>query len=214
METFEKVTKTLSKNISLLRRQSGMTQLELAEKLSYSDKAVSKWERGEAIPDVVVLIKIADLFGISLNDLVQKNLSVENDEEIITKTTKQRSLLNRCLIALMSAGLVWLVAVIVFVFVELLLPNQTPSYLTFIYAIPAFFTVLLVFSMIYKFHLLNFIFVSAITWTLFVSVFITINCFLDISNLWLLFIIPTAFQILVVIWFIRRKANRHKKLVP
>lgn len=212
MDIVEKTTKTLSKNISLLRRQKGMTQLELADKLSYSDKAISKWERGEAIPDVIVLIKISELFGVSLNDLVQKDLSEEINEKEIMKTSKKRSLLNKCLIALMSSGLVWLIAVIIFVIVEFALPYKTPSYLTFIYAIPAFFIVLLVFSMIWRFHILNFIFVSALTWTLFTSVFLTMNIYLDMSNLWLLFIIPAAFQVLVVFWFLRGRANKRKKI--
>ena len=62
---------TVAKNIVRLRQASGMTQAELAAKLNYSDKAVSKWERGESMPDVAVLSKIADLFQVSLDWLVR-----------------------------------------------------------------------------------------------------------------------------------------------
>ena len=62
---------TVAKNIVRLRQASGMTQAELAAKLNYSDKAVSKWERGESLPDVAVLSKIADLFQVSLDWLVR-----------------------------------------------------------------------------------------------------------------------------------------------
>ena len=56
------VKQTIAKNITALRQSHKMTQIELAEKLNYSDKAVSKWERGESIPDVIVLKSISDLF--------------------------------------------------------------------------------------------------------------------------------------------------------
>lgn len=62
----------ISLNLSELRRERGMTQLELAEKLNYSDKAVSKWERGESIPDILVLKSIADLFGVTVDYLISE----------------------------------------------------------------------------------------------------------------------------------------------
>ena len=62
----------IAKNISDLRRENGYTQFELAEKLNYSDKSVSKWERAEAVPDVAVLKEIADLFGVTLDYMVEE----------------------------------------------------------------------------------------------------------------------------------------------
>ena len=67
----EEMKLAIAKNIAALRQASRMTQLELAEKLNYSDKAISKWERGESIPDVLVLKSIADLFGVSLDYLLE-----------------------------------------------------------------------------------------------------------------------------------------------
>ena len=64
---------TIAKNIAALRQAGGMTQLDLAEKLNYSDKAISKWERGESIPDVTVLKTIADLFGVTLDYLLEED---------------------------------------------------------------------------------------------------------------------------------------------
>ena len=56
---------TFAQNLISLRKQMKLTQIELAEKLNYSDKAVSKWERGESIPDVTVLMDIAKTFGVT-----------------------------------------------------------------------------------------------------------------------------------------------------
>ena len=54
-------------NIIRLRTAAGMTQAELGAKLNYSDKSVSKWERGEAIPDAWVLTRLAEIFGVTVD---------------------------------------------------------------------------------------------------------------------------------------------------
>ena len=61
----------IAQHITDLRRAKGLTQLELAEQLNYSDKAVSKWERADSMPDVSVLVAIADLFDVPLDYLVR-----------------------------------------------------------------------------------------------------------------------------------------------
>ncbi len=62
--------KTMGEIISALRREKGMTQRELAEKLNVSDKAVSKWERNVACPDIQNIPKLAEILGISVDELV------------------------------------------------------------------------------------------------------------------------------------------------
>ena len=57
-------------NIIKLRTEAGLTQAELGEKLNYSDKTISKWERGEAIPDAYVLTQMAEIFGVSVDYLL------------------------------------------------------------------------------------------------------------------------------------------------
>lgn len=66
----EDLKDTVAKNLVELRTKAGFTQLELAEKINYTDKAVSKWERGEAMPDLRVLVKIADIYNITVDDIV------------------------------------------------------------------------------------------------------------------------------------------------
>ena len=56
----------VAKNLVALRKNAGFTQIELAEKLNYSDKAVSKWERGESLPDIETMKRIADLYCVSV----------------------------------------------------------------------------------------------------------------------------------------------------
>jgi transcriptional regulator with XRE-family HTH domain len=68
MEDYKRI---IANNITELRKAVPLTQAELAEKLNYSDKAVSKWERGESIPDVIVLKQIAELFGVTVDYLLE-----------------------------------------------------------------------------------------------------------------------------------------------
>ncbi len=67
----EDIPKNIAKNITELRKSAGMTQARLAEEIGYSDKSVSKWERGDGVPDIVCLKNIADLFGVSVDYLLE-----------------------------------------------------------------------------------------------------------------------------------------------
>ena len=82
----------IGKNIAELRKSSGLTQLELAEKLNYSDKSVSKWERGESLPDIVVLKSVADLFEVTLDYLVEE----EHDGKPVTKEMLDKNYRRNC----------------------------------------------------------------------------------------------------------------------
>ena len=83
-----------AQNLISLRKQMKLTQIELAEKINYSDKAVSKWERGESIPDVTVLMTIASLFGVTLDFLVTEHAEPEivAEQTSYAKAVKKRSL--------------------------------------------------------------------------------------------------------------------------
>ncbi len=72
------IKSVIAKNISELRIKNGMTQLELAESLQYSDKAVSKWERGESVPEIATLKAIAELFEVTLDFLVSEHENCES----------------------------------------------------------------------------------------------------------------------------------------
>lgn len=63
---------TLSEKILHLRSQKGLSQLELAEQLGVSRQSVSKWETGQSVPDLDKLIKLADLFSVSVDELVRE----------------------------------------------------------------------------------------------------------------------------------------------
>ena len=106
----------IAKNITDLRKAADMTQAQLAEKLNYSDKAVSKWERGDAIPGVITLKEVADLFGVTVDYLLTEEHTAE--KEIKREFTK-RQRRNHLIISLLSTMTVWLAATIIYVSISL-----------------------------------------------------------------------------------------------
>lgn len=178
----------ISHNLVYYRKAFDLTQIQMAEKLSYSDKSVSKWERGEALPDIFVMTKIATLFGVSLNDLISSK-----SPKKVGKYTR-----NRYLIALMSAVGVWAIATAVFVFLGILAPDLEKTWLAYIYAIPASFLVLTVFFRIWHHRLMVFIFSSITLWTLALSIFLSF----ENPRIWLFFIAGIPLQIMLILWLV------------
>lgn len=175
-------------NLTRLRKQHGYTQQALADKLNYSDKAVSKWERGEALPDVQTIGEIASLFHLSIDELVY------NEPENIEKISKQREQ-NPCLIKLsfLIVSSVWMLAIFVFVILTLLLSDRGQLWLTFISAIPASMIVYLVFAVISKRKLLILFFTGCLTLSISLLSFLIIIHPYD----WLLFLLPVPVVIVV-----------------
>lgn len=183
---------TVSKNIVRLRQASGMTQAELAAKLNYSDKAVSKWERGESLPDVAVLSQIADLFQVSLDWLVRGEvMSAE-------PAVKERSKLNRTLVTVMSIILVWLVASLVFTVIHLITGGNVVNVLVFIYAVPASLIVWLVFNSIWFRPKLNYLIISLLMWSLLATIQLSILPFG--YNVWPIYLVGIPAQVIIFIW--------------
>ena len=85
---------TLGMMISSLRKEKGMTQLQLAERMGVTDKAVSKWERDLSAPDVNTIPKLAETFGITVDELMQvktetkENIGHNKIDEIIDTALK------------------------------------------------------------------------------------------------------------------------------
>lgn len=184
-------------NIGQLRRNAGLTQLELAEKLNYSDKAVSKWERGESIPDVVTLKEVADCFSVSIDYLLRAEHPIETE---IKHSFTKRQHRNHRLITLMACVLVWLVSAFVYTGIDVALPTERQHlWMVFVYAVPVTLIVLLVFNCIWGNRRLNFVIISALMWSVLLSIFISSLVYFH-YNFWLTFIIGIPGQIIVGLW--------------
>ena len=131
----------LADKIIELRKKSGWSQEELAEKMDVSRQSISKWERAEAIPDVAVLKEIADLFGVSLDYMVEEKHKIKTKDKISAFT----KLHNHGFITGMSILLVWLLAMLGFIITDSIIEDFKFQWLAFVYAMPITFIVWLVF---------------------------------------------------------------------
>lgn len=190
------IKKIVAENISSLRTANGLTQTELAEKLNYSDKAVSKWERGESIPDVAVLKQIAEMFDVKLDYLVTSAHSREDVEES-NSDLKKRIFSNRGFITGMSVLLVWIVAGLLYVIFNNVPVNHKYLYLLIPYAVDCSLIVWLVFNSIWFKRRRNFLIISLLMWMVLFSVYITL---LPVTNLWEISILGVLGQVVIVFW--------------
>ncbi|MBE6871520.1 MAG: helix-turn-helix transcriptional regulator [Ruminococcaceae bacterium] len=186
------IKKIIGTNISVLRQGHKMTQLDLAEKLNYTDKAVSKWERGDSVPDVLVLKQIADLFGVTV-DFLLTNTSEKVQEQVIEKP---RALRNRLIITLLSTLLVWFIATALFVIGNIFFSDFERGWLFFVTAVPVSCVVLLVFNSIWGRKKLNYIIISALAWSFLTCVYLWFYSF----NLWAIFLLGIPAQIIIILW--------------
>ena len=214
----EKLKLQIGANIASYRKRSGLTQAGLAEKLNYSDKAVSKWERGESIPDVLILMQLADLFGITVNDLVcDPNALPANSDSKLEKAMTQVSekalkrKANKNVIQALSSTLVWFVALLFFVLLSSFPQLQQYSCLLFFVAIPANAIVLLSLRSAWHDFRWNQMLISLIVWGSLLSIFMIILTVYH-YNFWKIFLLGIPGQIAIFLWFrMFRPAKNTKK---
>ena len=174
----------IASNISALRSANKMTQLTLAEKLCYSDKAISKWERGESVPDISVLKQIADLFGVTVDYLITDHSGqsapaiADRDDPI-----KKRSI-SLFSIYIISLSGVWFLGILAYTLITLL--SLPLAWVSFIACIPVSSVLLLIFNCIWGKRggrrPVNYGALSVLIWSLLLLVFV----FLPVWQLFLL----------------------------
>ena len=200
----EKLKKQIGMNIAAYRKRNRLTQVGLAEKLNYSDKAVSKWERGESTPDVSTLVQLSELFDITVTDLLEDPDALPDNPgavervmgKAVEKTLKRKA--NKRIILELTTVLVFFVALLLFVVISSL--DIPKSWMAFIYAIPAWaITILSLRSAWHDFRWNQFL-ISAIMWGIILSLYTSLLVFCSI-NIWKVFLLGIPGQIAVVLWF-------------
>lgn len=186
----------ITNNLIHYRKLNNLTQASLAEKINYSDKAVSKWERGESIPDVYTLSLLAELYGITINDLISKEVKVKPKPK---KNTKRN-----VIITILSVIIVWLVACICYI-IPLIFKNIPNLWMAFIIALPVSFIVLLVFSALWGNKKTNFACITGLILTIILSIALPLSVCFSMHKAWLLFILFIPLELMNIFWFILRK---------
>lgn len=203
----EKLKLRIGSNIASFRKQAGLTQAGLAAKLNYSDKAVSKWERGESIPDVVTLIQLAEQLDITVNDLLADPDALPGGDpgrlekamtHVSEKALKRKA--NKNVILALSSTLVWFVALLFFVVISSFDVLEPYSWLIFFYAVPANAIVLLSLRSAWRDFRWNRALISVIGWGCLVSIHVSLYVFLGM-NIWKIYLLGIPGQLAILLWF-------------
>lgn len=204
-------------NLTSYRKKAGLSQLELAKKLNYSNKNISKWENGETTPNVFILKKLAQLYGVTVDDLlcestVEVGLVVEAKAKI---EKRNKNIFNLFMLALANA-ILFAVASLVIYILGIVNVEGFNKWLIYLYFTPlCFLSIVIYIRVIYK--LVEPFSISALGWMVFLSIYLSL---MYVENIELIFILGAAYQFVVIciailinIKSITRVAVRLKKMV-
>lgn len=216
----EKLKLRIGGNIAAYRKNAGLTQAGLAEKLNYSDKAVSKWERGESIPDVLTLMALAEQFEITVNDLLADpdELPTDSDSrlekamtQVSEKALKRKA--NKNVILALSTTLVWFIALLVFVIMSSFDLLDPYSWLIFFYAVPANAIVLLSLRSAWHDFRWNKVYISTIMWGFLIAIHVSLLVIFR-YHFWKLYLLGIPGQVAIFLWFrlFRKEKDEEEKI--
>ena len=188
------VKDNLPQNLTKLRISNNMTQSEVAEKLNYTDKSVSKWERGEAIPPIDVIKDLADLYGVTIDYLVSDGGDESYDKRYASKVNNA----NKIIITLLAVSLVWIVATVLFAYGVIF--AEQGFWIFFVGAVPVTTIVLIVFNGIWGKRKYVFILVSILIWTVLSTIYLLFIFLPNHYNLWAIFFVGVPLQIATILW--------------
>lgn len=185
----------VASNIVELRKERGWTQVQLADKLNYTDKAISKWERAESIPELVTLKALAELFGVTVDYLTSSKPKSEKKIYTLPKTIR----MNRIIITAIATLCVFLVSTVAFVYSAIYLDQIV--WMSFIWAVPASALLLSIFN--YKWGKRKFWFYiwSTFLWTFLAAIYLQTMQY----NTWLIFILGAPIQTILILFSFLRK---------
>ena len=208
--TNEELKIRIGANIARLRKQSRMTQAELAERLNYSDKAVSKWERAESMPDVLTLMLLAEQFGTDVNELLSDpnapasaaeaphtNAKPKKETPLASATEMLRSV-DKSTIQKLSSILVWVVAMFIWLVLDSF--HIPYSWLVFVAAVMANAIVLLSLRSVWKLYGINRILISIIMWTALLFLYLLLLVTTGV-HVWRIFLMGLLGQAAILFWF-------------
>ena len=187
MQENKDIKQIIAKNLANLRKNKKITQTELAEQFGYSDKAISKWENGDTLPDIQTLYQLCEFYNVTLDFLVSEQ-SFDEKIKYINHLNK-RVIINNSLIELLYCSFVWILAVIIYVYLYTF--SEINYWQIFIWALPATTIVMLLFTKVWKQKLYTFIVRSLFFWTLVTACYIQ---FIE-YNIWPLFFLMIPIQV-------------------
>ena len=187
-------------NLIRLRIAAGLTQAELGERLNYSDKSVSKWERGDAVPDVFVMKQIADIYGVTVDYLLESHEGASTPAIPVSDATGYST----ATITWVSILGIWTLALLAFVILWI---SGRLVWHIFIYAVPLSLVTLLVLHSIWRQGKRNQYIIAALVFSLILAVYLTLQPVLDV-NPGQLFLVVIPAELVVFLSFRIRKTHK------
>ena len=201
----EDIRQILADNLTKLRKANNYTQIELGKKLGFTDKAVSKWEQGDTVPDIETLKKLSDLYHVSIDSLLDES---PIETKINTKE-KNKIITNKIIITLMSITLVWATALILFT-LGVLGAEPTYEWKLFIWALPITFIVILIFNSVWGRARYNYAISSGLMW----MVLLAFHLQLQRDYMWMIYLLGIPGQIAIILarqLTVTRKSEKQPK---
>ncbi len=190
----------IARNITYLRKKMGLSQLELAEKIQYSNKNISKWEKAETTPSVFTLKRLAEIFGVSVDQLVS-TLIEETDETNTTTIEKEEKrvvlglpLSIKVLYLLMTEAILLVMAFIAIIVLGFLDVTAFNKWYLLLYILPAMSLAVFIFIAVVK-KRVDIISLSLFGWLLSLCFYVS---FINAKNVYLIFLLMGAIQLLII----------------
>lgn len=183
------VKQTIAKNLVELRKNHRYTQQELATKLNYSDKAISRWEHAETLPDIETLCKVCDIYGVKFEYLLQEEQPSGSKNPYVVRKASP----NKLIISMLAVVVVWLLAVVIFSYADTF--GGKNLWTVFIWALPVSGIVSWILNRMWGTRLMSALISSFINWTLILSVYLQFLAY----NIWMLFIVGAPIQVLIIL---------------
>ncbi len=183
------LSKVISKNLSSLRKARGLTQGQLAEQFSYSDKSISKWETGEGLPDINILSELASFYGVTLDYLTKEHSdeTLKHDGKLDPKDVRR----NKIIVVALSVVFVWTIAAVIYSALRIANITSWSPWLSFIWAIPASFIAIFYFAKKWGKSLDMLITIICLYWTVALSLYVELGMDVSIGwNLWFIGLTP------------------------
>lgn len=208
--TEDNIRKTIGVNITANRKRLGITQSGLAEKINYSDKSISKWERGEGIPDILTLMKLSEIFGVSVDQLLHPPEERADEPRKQAVSTKSRVGFKRYFITTLSIVGVWAVTTLIVFMFRFVSSSVADVWNVRVvcFGLTASFIVLLVMSCLWLRKLWVCIACSGLVWSIALTLCVT---FKSIRSDWEIYALAAVLQLAVIVCYVWYVAAKRRK---
>ena len=188
------IKENIANNIAELRKMNHMTQQDLAEKLNYTDKAISKWERGESTPDVESLSAIAKMFNLTVDDLL--NETFDKEQTLKREKTRLSKSISKIALGVLT---IWLIGTVVFGYNVIRQNEPNGLWMSFIWPIPVSSLLVAVVAFLRKYRIVIPIAASITLWTGLMAIFLQI--LVMGGNIWIIFLVGVPLQAIIIITY-------------